>query len=346
MTRQINTASLIESASRGSKEDMRILLTQFATLFNAQGTVAGQLAAPPAASVAVSAANGIYSVQITNPSNAQNTTIYHEVSYSPVKNFSQGIITLAVSPATGVVIPSPGTALFFRLRSSYDRSTWNNHQLAKNSASSSGLVSSAALSNNAPLNQSNFASVDSVSNGGSALVRIYGLAGPHHGYVQQKGMQQLSRPSGTIANISFGSTKVAAFDGKKFRIASIIPGVFDDSWEPVGIVSVVESGSPTLPTVALVLGAGGAVIAWNVTSQGNGLTGPVTLTIFTGTGSGATAGTQTITNGKLISIAPGNPGTLYAGGDTVTATGGIGAGQAGGGGAVGGNGGRLIQLGS
>lgn len=346
MSGQINTASLIESAARGNKEDMRLLLTQFAGFFQAQGTVAGQLAAPPAASIAVSAANGMYSVQIANPSNAQNTPLYHEVSYSPVKNFSQGVITLAASPATGVVIPSPGTALFFRLRSSYDRSTWNNYQLAKNSASNSGLVSSAALSNNTPLNQSNFASVDSVANGSAALVRIYGLAGPYHGYVQQKGPTQLSRPSGTIANVAFGSTKVAAFDGAKFRIAAIIPGVFHDDWEPVGIVSVVESGSPTLPTVALVLGAGGAVIGWNVTSQGNGLTGPVTLTIVTGSGTGATAGAQTITNGKLISIAPGNPGSAYAGGDTVTVSGGVSAGQAGGGGAMGGNGGRLIQFGS
>jgi hypothetical protein len=345
MTVTPDILSRIQSAARGN-EDLRLVLTSFLGTNQASGANPKNLAAPPLASFSVAAANGLYTYQITNPSNAGTAPIYHEVSYSPVKNFSQGVITLPVTTATGGTIASPGASLFFRLRSSRDSSTWNSYQLAQQAAANSGLVSSSAMVNNSPLNQSNFANVDSIANGGSAAVRIYGVAGPYHSYVQQKGPAQFIRPSGTIANVTYGSTKVVAFDGEKFRVSPILPGVFHDDWEPVGIVSVVESGVPTLPTVALVLGTGGAVIAWNVTSQGNGLTGPVTLTINTTTGSGASAGNQTIQNGKLISIAPGNPGTGYAAGDTVTVSGGIGAGQAGGGGVTGSNGGRLIQFGA
>lgn len=344
MAKTVDLASLAESAAKGN-DDARVLFLGILSRLNGLGANKGQLGTPPAASISVIAANGIYTWHITNPSTSLNAPIYHEVSYSPVKNFSQNITTLPATPATGGVLPSPGTTLYFRLRSTYDQVNWTSYALAQNTASASGLQSSAAMANNAPLNQTNFANADSIAIGSAAAVRIYGSA-PYRSYPRVVGTQQVTRPSGTIVNVPFNSTQIAAFDGKKFRISPILSGVFDDTWEPVGIVSVVGSGTPTLPTVSLVLGSGGTVIGWNVTSQGNGLTGPVTLSIVTSTGSGATAGTQTITNGKLISIAPGNPGSAYAGGDTVNVSGGIGSGSAGGGGSTGGNGGRLIAFGS
>jgi len=148
-----------------------------------------------------------------------------------------------------------------------------------------------------------------------------------------------------VANVPLGTDKFVAYSKKTgYLLQPTLAAALADHLTPIGKVSVVEGGVPTLPTVSLVLGAGGAVIGWNVTSQGNGLTGPVTLTIVTATGSGATPGTQTIVNGKLISVAPGNPGQLYAGGDTVTVSGGVGPGTPGGGTSAGGNGGRMTNV--
>lgn len=339
----INLPSLIESAAKGN-EDQRNLYYGFLSLLNGLGAQTKQLAPPAEASVSVTAANGIYSIQITNPSNPQNTPIYHEVSYSTVKNFSQNVITLSPSTATGVVIPAPGQTMFFRLRSSYDRSTWNNYQLAQTSAVQSGLQSSAAMANNAPLNQSNFAMVDSIANGASAAIRVYGTAGPYHSYVDVKGGVQSVVPSATIINASYNSTAIVAYDGVKFRTSPILPGIFDDTWKPVGVVSVVGAGAPTLPAISPII-SGGQIIGYNVTSGGAGATGNYTLTLgSTGGGTGATFGAQNIQNGVLISVAPGNPGSGYSGGTTVTVSGGVFTGQTGGGGAVGGNGGRLTQF--
>jgi len=207
---------------------------------------------------------------------------------------------------------------------------------------SSGLQSSAATENNIVLNQTNYANIDSVAAGSSANVRIYGSSGPGTQYPGVKGATETIQPSATIIGVPYTTNPVVAHDGDQYQIRNTLPEVLADGFTPIGSVSVVGSGSVTLPTVSLVLDSHGHVIGWNVTSQGNGLTGPVTLHINTSTGSGATPGAQTIQNGKLISIAPGNPGDLYAPGDTVTVSGGTFTGASGGGRSIGGNGGRLV----
>lgn len=169
-----NIPALIESAAKGNVEDFRTLMLSMYDQFNLVNTATGlnwltpgevtaQAGTPPLAKLTVSGANGIYAAEITNPSNAASVTLWHEISYSPVKNFSQQVTTLEPTSATGVVVPSPGTQLYFRLRSSYDRSTWNSYQYASTSAVASGLQSSAATENNVVLNQSNYATVDSVA---------------------------------------------------------------------------------------------------------------------------------------------------------------------------------------
>lgn len=205
-----------------------------------------------------------------------------------------------------------------------------------------GYQGSSAIENGVVLNQTNYASVDSVSSGSSANVRVYGAAGPGKQYASIKGGTEKIQPSATIVGVAYNSNPVVAFDGAQYQVKKTLPEVLEDGLTPIGTVSVVGSGTVTLPAVSLVLGSGGAVIGWNVTSQGNGLTGDVTLTINTTSGTGATSGAQTIQNGKLISVAPGNPGSGYGSGDTVTVTGGVYGGATGGGRSIGGNGGRLI----
>lgn len=354
-----NIPALIESAAGGNVEDFRTLMlsmyAQFGLINNTNGlnwlepTSTTQKASsppPPQATFTVTPSNGLLIVEITNPSSGANKQIYHELSYSTVKNFSQNVQTLPVSSNTFAIIPAVGQQVWVRLRSSYDRSTWNTPLLQSYSSavSSAGKQASSAIENNVSLNQTNYAYVDSVANGASAAVRIYGVAGPYKSYQRVLGSTLATRPSGTIINVPYGVDQFVSWDGSKFRLAPILSGIFPDTWEPVGKVSVIAGGAFALPMVSLVLGAGGSVIGWNVDTQGNDLVGPVTLTIVTSTGTGATSGPQTIQNGKLTLIANGNPGSGYAGGDTVTVSGGTVPSSTGGGTALGSNGGRLTAV--
>ncbi len=301
----------------------------------------GASAPPPQASLSVVGSNGAFSGSITNPSQSINKTLWHEVSYSTSSSFSSGVTTLPLTTATNFQVSAPGQNVYFRLRSSYDKKNWNSYTFQSGSVAA-GLQSSAATEPNVPLNQTNYANVDSKAAGSSANVRVYGTAGPGTMYPSVKGSQESILPSATVIGVPFNTNPVVAYDGQNYQVRSTLPEVFADHLTPVGTVSVVGSGTVTLPTVSLVLGTGGAVIGWNVTSQGNGLTGPVTLSINTTGGSGATPGVQTIQNGKLISIAPGNPGAGYSSGDTVNVSGGVFSGATGGGRSIGGNGGRFV----
>jgi hypothetical protein len=349
--------SLIESVCKpGSNiEDMRTLLTTMAKqheltnsllgsnwLNPTSSTLAPQSQPPAQASAAVTGANGNIQLQLTNPAQAAKQTIYHQVSYSPVKNFSQNVTTLSVSSSTTFNIPAPGQQLFVRYRSSLDGQNWNTHALASNSAVDAGLQSSAATESGVVLNQSNYANVDSVANGSAAAVRIYGTSGPYHSYVALKGAQQQTRPSATIVNVPYDTTQVVSYDGSQFHLSPILPGALADSHEPVGVVNVVGTGVPTLPGVSLVLGAGGSIVGVNFT-PGSGLTQDPTYAVHPGTSTGtggALKGTG-VSGGEETGIQVLNAGENYDGTSFVTAAGGVFTGANGGGTASGGNGGRL-----
>jgi hypothetical protein len=353
---------LVESICRSldvgrmpDSEDFRQLMTQLQT--NVQAALPGGnwivpggsksvgAASPSGVQFSVSGSNGQFQWQISNPANAQGQTIWHEVSYGPLKSFTQSVTTLSPTAGTNGTVAEAGQTFFFRLRSSYDLRNWTSYQLASTSAIGSGKVSSAATSDAGAFNQTNYGVVTSAAVGSTAEVQIQGASGPLTSLVAQKGPSQTALPGATVVGVTPGSDQFVGWDGSKYILRSTLGDLLaSDNITPIGKVSVVETGVPTLPAVSLVLGSGGAVIAWNVTSQGNGLTAPVTLTIVTGTGTGATAGTQTIEAGKLISVAPGNPGAGYVSGDTVTVTGGTGGGTPGGGTAAGGNGGRLTAV--
>lgn len=250
--------ALIESVCKPHADvnDMRTLLLAFYAQHNVHNqsngtnwlspTSSTQKAAglpPPAATASAQGANGAYTLNIQNPDLAVNKTIYHEVSYSPVKNFSQDVTTLPKTAQTSVVIPNPGQSLFIRYRSSFDGQHWNSHQLVQQSAVESGLQSSAATSNAIPLNQTNYATVVAQGSvGGAPTIQVHGVGGPYNGYTRVKGLQQFSRPSATIINASYQSTAFVAFDGKKYQVANSLPGTFPDSWEPVGVADV--NGTP------------------------------------------------------------------------------------------------------
>ncbi len=284
-----------------------------------------------------------YTVAINNPPTPQGTQIYHEVSFSPLKSFTQNVTTVPVTTDTTIPIPSPGGNFFFRLRSSFDKKTWTPYQLSSTSSIKAGLVSSSATSSGGAFNQTNFAEVNSQASGGSAAVTVSGVGGLLSAYTAVKGQAQQVRPSATIVGVTPQSTQFVGFDGSSFTLKPTLAAVLSDDLEPVGRVSVVSTAPPTPPVITPIVTAG-SVLGYHVVSGGSGATQPYVLTVTGGGGTGATTGQQTIVGGVLISVAPGDAGTGYGGGTSVTVSGGGPSGTPGGGTAQGGNGGRMTNV--
>lgn len=301
-------------------------------------------APPNQGSISVSGANGIFAIVVTNPPQSVNKTIYIEVSYSDNVGFRSGIVVLPITTGQRQNYPYPGVTKFWRARWSFDQNNWSGYYTQPSSVAS-GLQSSAAIENSAPLNQSNYANVDSVSNiaGTSANIRIYGKAGLNTQFPSVKGNIETILPAAKIINVPFASNQVVGHDGGEFQVRGTLPELLPDHITPIGAVSVVGSGAVVLPVVTVTIDGGGHVTSWNVVSGGNALSDPVTLTPPVQVGTGGAPGAQTITAGILIAIANGTAGTGGTPGTfPVGVSGGIFAGTVGGGQSIGGNNGRLV----
>jgi hypothetical protein len=359
MALKVNLAQ-INSAARGNS-DLRETLTSIhlalQSLYAQTGTTPLQkidatpaaFTPPPAPSqLAVSGANGSFTASITTPQNASgaitprnatNAPIYQEISSSPVANFVSGVITYPVSTNTSYVFPSPGATLYWRLRSSYNQQNWTSY-IAQPGAVSSGLVGSAATASNLSLNQSNYATVDSVANGSTATVRIYGSGGVGSSWTSILGSSSKVIASGSIMNVAYATNGFVVWDGQKYQLKPQLAQTFPDTWAPVGKVSVIANGSGLVLPVIHAVVTGGAIVAYQIINAGNGLTAAPALTITDSSGSGATA-TTVVSAGAVTQVIPGSAGSGYSSTPTVTASGGVSSGSAGGGGATGSNGGRL-----
>jgi hypothetical protein len=350
MALNVNLAQ-INSAARGNS-DLRETLTaihlSLQSLYAQTGTTpltkvdAGTPAftAPPAiGQLNVTGANGNFSVSITPANTAGNAVVYQELSSSPVANFASGVTVYPVSSNTSYVFTNPGAILYWRLRSSYNQKNWSNYTVQPGVVSA-GQVSSAAAASNLSLNQSNFATVDSVANGSSATVRVYGSGGVGTAWTTILGSDSKVMPAGTIVNVAYGSNGFVAWDGAQYQFKPQLTQTFPDTWVPVGKVSVIANGSGLVLPVIRAVVTSGAIVAYEIMNPGNGLTAPPTLTITDSTGSGATA-TAVVSAGAVTQVTPGNAGSGYSSSPTVTASGGVSGGATGGGGVTGNNGGRL-----
>lgn len=358
---QANPAALVESVARNlppsARDDFRNLLNQIilanltaftpgGNLLQIGGPKASSSAPPTGVTHSVTGANGVATVAIANPSSAKSSPIWHEISYSPLKSFTQSVTTLPPTTATNVTIPQSGVSAFYRLRSSFDKKTWSNYQFPTSGpvAVDAGLVEATAMTPGAAFNQTNFAVVNSEASGGAAVVTISGVGGSLTPYTAVRGTTQAQRPSGAIAGIAPLSNQFIGWDGKQFHAKPTLAAVLADNLEPVGKVNVVSTATPSLPVITPIV-TGGQILGFNVVSGGSGANQPYALTFGSvGSGTGATFGAQTIVGGVLIAIAPGNPGQTYSGGTTVTASGGSPGGSPGGGTAIGGNGARMTAV--
>jgi hypothetical protein len=350
MALSVNLAQ-INSAARGNS-DLRETLTgihlALQSLYAQTGTTpltkvdatAATFTAPPAASrLAVTGANGSFTVSITTGQSANNAPVYQEISSSTAANFASGVTVYPVSTNTSYVFPNPGATLYWRLRSSYNQQNWSSY-VVQPGAVSSGLMSSAAAGNNLSLNQSNYATVDSVAAGTTATVRVYGSGGVGTSWTSILGNGSKVIAAGTIMNVAYATSGFVVWDGQKYQLKPQLAQTFPDTWVPVGKISVIANASGLVLPVIHAVVTGGAIVAYQIINPGNGLTAAPLLTITDSSGSGATA-TAVVTAGAVTQVTPGSAGSGYSSTPTVTASGGVSGGAAGGGGATGDNGGRL-----
>jgi hypothetical protein len=342
---QINAAASGNSDLRETLTGIHLALqslyaqTGSAPLSKVDSTATPFLAPPAPSQLTVTGANGSFTVSLTPPRTATNAPIYQELSSSPTANFTTGVTTYPVSTNTSYVLPKPGATLYWRLRSSYNQQHWSNY-LALPGAVASGLMSSASSATNLSLNQSNYATVDSIAAGATATVRVYGSGGVGTAWASVLGNSSKLIASGTILNIPYASNGFVVWDGEKYQLKPQLAQTFPDSWIPVGKVSVIANASGLVLPVIHAVVTGGSIVAYQIINAGNGLTSAPLLTITDSSGSGATA-TAVVSAGAVTQVTPGSAGSGYSSAPTVTASGGVSGGAAGGGGATGNNGGRL-----
>ncbi len=340
---QINSAAGGNSDLRETLTGMHLALqslyaqTGTAPLTKRDATATAFVAPPSPSRFNVTGANGNFYVSITPSGNA--TPTYQELSSSPSATFASGVVTYPVSTGTSLVFANPGATLYWRLRSSYDQSHYGNY-LVQRGVVSAGLMSSAATASNLALNQSNFATIDSIAAGSSATVRIYGSGGVGTSWISVLGSTSKVIPAGSILNVPFGANGFVAWDGAQYQLKPQLAQTFPDSWVPVGKISVIANGSGLVLPVIHAVVTSGAIVAYQIVNPGNGLTAAPVLTITDSGGTGATA-TAVVVAGAVTQVIPGSAGGGYSGSPTVTASGGVSGGASGGGGATGNNGGRL-----
>lgn len=101
---------------------------------------------PPPAQWTISAANGHYLVQITNPNGSSQAPIQHQIASSTDVNFDAQGSTTTYSLGVGETsrdIVDPGVTKYWRIQSRHPGSTWNGWRLYSTSTGVTALSSGA-----------------------------------------------------------------------------------------------------------------------------------------------------------------------------------------------------------
>lgn len=231
------------------------------------------LAPPPPAQFSVVGVDGQFQITITLPQNIAPASVtllksgivgdsnqlgvgmVHELQSATNTNFDAAAGVQTYGPFTELTqtFQIPNQTLFWRIRSSFDGSNWNDWQIYSSATTcgpigvSSGFLRSTSGAPNSPTNTVNNATVDSIdSGGGSATIRIYGPGGVGSSWTRFDGQTgQTTVPSGMIpANYStayivmYNSTTGYHAFPKATQYTSALP----DSLFFVGVVTTVASG--------------------------------------------------------------------------------------------------------
>jgi hypothetical protein len=221
------------------------VLGPLATRFQDNPSVAPVAAPPSSAEFDVEPLDGKFKVSITNPQdilaqspqvrrlqianggNPTLTPILHNLQSATDTNFnnSSGVVDYGVSSQLSYEIHTPNATLFWRLRSSFDGSNWNDWQLFTDPdvcgpvAVSSGFERSTSVAPRSVLNTNN-ATVDSVDAGSNATIRIYGSGGVGSSYTRFDGQgNQITTAGASILGASYTTQYAVVLNSSLVHLA-------------------------------------------------------------------------------------------------------------------------------
>lgn len=199
---------------------------------------------------------------LSNP-NARKSTIVHNLQSATDTNFSNdsGVTDYGISSVLTYHFQDPNVTKFWRLRSSYDGTTWTGWQIYASVLTcgpvgvQSGALRSTSMLANPQLNISNFATVDSIDNGVNATIRVYGpggvgtsfqrIVGSSH--VGPDGTPNTVYPAGTLVGFTYNFDYYVMFDTVTLLYSVVdpaanYPDTLPDTSAFVGTLHTVSAG--------------------------------------------------------------------------------------------------------
>ena len=212
----------------------------------AQAPAGQSLPAPSApASLSVSASGGTFSVTVgASPGATSAAQYFLEASRDP--GFGAGDTTIyPLGSATVANLSLGNVTLYFRARAKYPDSAYSSYVIfgaTTPAATTGGLVGSANLPVNVPLNSTNNATVDSVDGGLSATIRIYGPSGVGSSWMRFSGQGTATFPAGSITGLAYSTSYYVVWNGSAYLALASQSQAVSDSYVFVGRPTTVASG--------------------------------------------------------------------------------------------------------
>lgn len=232
-----------------------------------------QKSPPPPASLAVTGLDGSFEITITLPQDAPapsvtmyknfvlrdlnklRAQIFHQLQSASTVLFdaASNVITYGPFTETYKKFQIPNATLFWRLRSSYDGTNWNDWVVYSSPATcgpvavSSGFLRSTSAAPNMSLNTTNNCITDSVDAGTSATARIYGTGGPGTAWTHYDGQGgQILIAAGTVTGLAYSTQYLLLYTAANGYQAFLAPSQYVQSLQDQliwsGKITTVASG--------------------------------------------------------------------------------------------------------
>jgi len=234
------------------------------------GGTAKTLPVPSApASLAVSAARGTFNVTVgASPGAAPGILYFLEIADNTGFTNNPGSTSNVVYPLGGTLqlsINLGNVTRYFRARAKYPQSDYSGYTYlgtaANPTAVSGGQTGSADLVNNANLNETNNATVDSIDAGASATARIYGPGGVGTSWTFYKGSATTTMASGSITGLAYTTTYWVYWTGSAFAASTTTFAALPDGYIFAGkVTTVAAGGAGGVPGGGGAIGSGGRLI--------------------------------------------------------------------------------------
>ena len=210
----------------------------------AQTATGLNLPAPAApASIAVTAARGIFSVALAASAGATNAALYFVELAADSLFATTGVYPLGTSLAANISLGN--VTRYIRARAKYPESDFSPYVVfggVAPTAVNGGLAQSTDIQPNLPVNYTNNATVDSIDAGSSATIRIYGAGGVGSSWTRYTGQGTQTFPAGTITGLAYTTTYYVVWTGSAYLASTSLPNSVSDVYIFAGKPTTVASG--------------------------------------------------------------------------------------------------------